>query len=124
MQISSRTPDGERNTCTICGMEVWMAPSLDTRDATCPHCGCLLWFDELAEVTDGTVEQLKIRDRVFGLALEKFGWPITTGTSFIGEVPQGNESKWMEAMEAARNWEELAYLLMRESWWRRKRRQA
>ncbi|MBA4018906.1 MAG: hypothetical protein C0483_17195 [Pirellula sp.] len=111
MQISSRTPDGERNTCPICGMEVWMTPSLDTRDATCPHCGCLLWFDEVPVVTDGTIEQLQLRDKVFGRALQKFGWPITTSATFVCRVPRDDGSRWLEAVETAENWDEFVCLL-------------
>lgn len=43
--ISSRTPEGESNRCPICRNDVFIEPSLDTRDAPCPHCGHLLWFD-------------------------------------------------------------------------------
>jgi anti-sigma B factor antagonist len=46
MRISSRTPDGETNRCPICGNAVRIEPSEDTRDAPCPHCGHLLWFDQ------------------------------------------------------------------------------
>jgi anti-sigma B factor antagonist len=46
MSISSRTPDGEANRCPICGNAVCIEPSKDTRDAPCPHCGHLLWFEQ------------------------------------------------------------------------------
>lgn len=45
MRISSRTPEGDPNHCPVCGLDLKLAPSLETRDAPCPGCGCLLWFD-------------------------------------------------------------------------------
>jgi anti-sigma B factor antagonist len=45
MSISSRTPEGESNRCPVCSNTVRIEPSKDTRDAPCPHCGHLLWFD-------------------------------------------------------------------------------
>ena len=42
--ISSRTPEGEPNRCAVCGCPLRVEPSLQ-RDATCPNCGLLLWFD-------------------------------------------------------------------------------
>jgi predicted RNA-binding Zn-ribbon protein involved in translation (DUF1610 family) len=45
MPISSRTPEGDPNRCTVCGKALRIEPSLDTRDAPCPHCGHLLWFE-------------------------------------------------------------------------------
>jgi PTS system fructose-specific IIA component/PTS system nitrogen regulatory IIA component len=44
MNIATRTPEGEPNRCPICGKGVILEPSAATRDAPCPHCGCLLWF--------------------------------------------------------------------------------
>jgi translocator protein len=51
MQPSSRTPEGEPSLCPICGHHVRIEPSQESRDATCPHCGCLLWFDRSGELT-------------------------------------------------------------------------
>ncbi len=45
MQPSSRTPEGDDNTCSICGKEVRIEPSRPPGDAACPHCGALIWFD-------------------------------------------------------------------------------
>ena len=45
MKPSSRTPEGEPNRCPVCGHRVIIEPSEGTFDATCPYCGCLLWFD-------------------------------------------------------------------------------
>jgi hypothetical protein len=44
MEPASRTPEGERNCCPICGNEVRIEPSRPPGDAPCPHCGHLLWF--------------------------------------------------------------------------------
>jgi hypothetical protein len=46
MPISSRTPEGDPNRCPICGLDTRTEPSeTPTRDAPCPHCGHLLWFE-------------------------------------------------------------------------------
>lgn len=42
--IASRTPEGQPNTCPVCGQYVQIEPSLPAGDAPCPYCGCLLWF--------------------------------------------------------------------------------
>jgi hypothetical protein len=44
--IASRTPEGEPNTCPVCGAAVAIEPSNPPGDAPCPCCGVLLWFDE------------------------------------------------------------------------------
>lgn len=44
MQPSSRTPEGDDNTCHVCGHAVRIEPSTPPGDAPCPHCGTLLWF--------------------------------------------------------------------------------
>lgn len=45
MTISSRTPEGDRNDCPICGKRVFVDPTRPPSDAPCPHCGTLLWFE-------------------------------------------------------------------------------
>jgi hypothetical protein len=42
--ISSRTPEGEKNRCAVCGHVCRIEPSCLSPDATCPSCGNLLWF--------------------------------------------------------------------------------
>lgn len=44
MLPSSRTPEGMPNRCPVCRHDVVIEPSLPPGDATCPYCGCLLWF--------------------------------------------------------------------------------
>lgn len=53
MVISSRTPEGDPNTCPVCRKELRIDPStVPMRDAPCPHCGCLLKFDKQSELDD------------------------------------------------------------------------
>ncbi len=77
MSISSRTPEGQPNRCPFCGNEVCMEPSLPFGDAPCPHCGQLLMFDRLHDVTywyqrppggDVRERMLEILAQNFGLA--------------------------------------------------------
>lgn len=49
--VSSRTPEGVPYWCPICHSNVCVEPSLLTRDAPCPECGCLLWFGDRPERT-------------------------------------------------------------------------
>lgn len=42
--IASRTPEGQPNTCPVCGKYAEIEPSFPAGDAPCPHCGSLLWF--------------------------------------------------------------------------------
>src|SRR5262245_34273666 len=44
MNISSRTPEGDPNTCPVCGNQLRLEPSRPPGDAPCPSCGILLWF--------------------------------------------------------------------------------
>jgi hypothetical protein len=100
MWIASRTPEGEPARCGICGVDVWIEPALETRDGVCPSCGSLVWFGTPAPISASDL-RLQVRDRVFGRALQKFGWPITAGTSFVAEYPRGDGSAWLEAVERA-----------------------
>lgn len=44
--ISSRTPEGSPNRCSICGQDSRIEPSaFPVRDATCAHCGSRLVFE-------------------------------------------------------------------------------
>lgn len=44
---SSRTDEGSANHCPVCGQDIQLEPStVPVRDAPCPRCGCLLWFDD------------------------------------------------------------------------------
>lgn len=54
MNISSRTPEGSPNRCTLCGAEVMLEPSL-AGDGPCPACNQLLWWFA-ARRADGIVD--------------------------------------------------------------------
>jgi uncharacterized paraquat-inducible protein A len=45
MVISSRTPEGRTNRCPVCGSHIVIEPSDPARDAPCPACGHLIWFN-------------------------------------------------------------------------------
>jgi hypothetical protein len=45
MKPASRTPEGARNRCYVCGNELRLEPTQPPGDATCPSCGSLIWFD-------------------------------------------------------------------------------
>jgi hypothetical protein len=47
MNASTRTPEGWSGHCPICGHELCIEPSLPSRDATCPHCGSLVWLSRV-----------------------------------------------------------------------------
>jgi hypothetical protein len=82
MWIASRTPEGEPTECGICGVDVWIEPSLESRDGICPNCGSLVWFAAKDSIRP-SAGQVAIRNWVFGRALRKFGWPITADIWFV-----------------------------------------
>ena len=57
--MTSSTTDGTPSACEICGKNVWLTPSDSPGDATCPHCGSLVWFDK--PLAGDTVKQLAER---------------------------------------------------------------
>ncbi len=60
MRISSHTTEGRPSECPVCGKKVWTTPSCSTGDATCPHCGSLLWFDIASTEVDDPIRQLAV----------------------------------------------------------------
>ena len=77
MIISSRTPEGLPNRCSLCGKTVCVEPSDPTLDGPCPHCGQLLWWSDfsLRSVRDHLCEKLGVnRGR------------ITADASFIDDL--------------------------------------
>ena len=44
MTIFSRTPEGQPNRCPVCRRRLRLSPSWPSADASCPHCGSLVWF--------------------------------------------------------------------------------
>jgi hypothetical protein len=55
MLPSTRTPEGDDNTCRVCGHAVRIESSMPPGDAPCPHCGALLWF------VDGAIDSMDAR---------------------------------------------------------------
>lgn len=49
MTISTRTPEGWPGRCSVCGRPLRVEPSPATLDATCPHCGSLVWLSRPVE---------------------------------------------------------------------------
>jgi len=41
---STGTPESEGGFCVVCGKSVAVEPTRPPGDATCPHCGSLVWF--------------------------------------------------------------------------------
>ena len=58
MNISSHTTEGLPSKCSVCGKKVWTTPSQPPGDATCPHCGNLLWFREGASEVGDPIHRL------------------------------------------------------------------
>ena len=75
MTAASRTTEGLPSECLVCGKKVWILPSVPLGDATCPHCGHLLWFPESSP---------RIQDDIRRLA--KLGIEVETDDE--GEVRQ------------------------------------
>jgi anti-anti-sigma factor len=75
--ISSRTPEGWPGRCAVCNRNLNIEPStFPTRDATCPHCGSLVWFGELITIRlsdpnlDGLLEDWEVAGSPKGLLLD------------------------------------------------------
>ena len=61
MNVSSQTTEGLPSQCPLCGKKVWTSPSQPPGDATCPHCGSLLWFDECdSQIADPINQRVKL----------------------------------------------------------------
>jgi anti-anti-sigma factor len=56
MVISSRTPEGRPNHCSVCGSDLKIDPSDPVGDAPCPVCGHLLWFTQEDRDGDRTIK--------------------------------------------------------------------
>ncbi len=67
MTISSRTPEGWPARCPTCGKAICVEPSMPGRDATCPHCGCLVWLSR--PTTDTKVPSWMRRIAVVAVAI-------------------------------------------------------
>ena len=77
MIISSRTPEGLPNRCSLCGKAVAVEPSEPLGDAPCPYCGdLLLWCDRSFE---------RIRE-VLAAQLGESHERISSDTSFVDDL--------------------------------------
>jgi hypothetical protein len=127
MTISSRTPEGEPNTCPVCLKELRIDPStMPIKDAPCPHCGHLLRFDkqsELDELFSGSPYP-----SVFSTSFEKS--VLEAGTNTLGPFPLSlrdeflatiaalalkhrlpGQDELIEIVEIAPDWQELIFQL-------------
>jgi DNA-directed RNA polymerase subunit RPC12/RpoP len=111
MVISSRTPEGDQNRCPICGHAVRMEPSIDTRDAPCPHCGHLLWFDTVPAgqvvVTD------LVRDADAGTLAEVL---IRIGEAKFGKITEVERIALMDVIEKPRSIDVLPKFMAAKGW--------
>ena len=89
--ISSRTPEGQPTRCPLCSRELVIEPSALFGDATCPHCGHLLWFVRLAD--DVRIYEHdkanEFRERLKRLIAEQLGVDeakVTGDVSFINDL--------------------------------------
>jgi hypothetical protein len=121
MHISSRTPEGEPNLCPICGQDTVTEPSsVPTRDAPCPHCGCLLWFDKagvpavIQGIARGSYEEL-----IMSAGKERLGpFPselllrlvVTCGVLARAKRPP-TTARIQEIVTAAGSWQEALQML-------------
>ena len=113
MTISSRTPEGDPNGCPICGQHVRLEPSIDTRDAPCPHCGHLIWFP--GDVTidgSGRTDKWAAKEDVLTFATKRFGPPPES----VQVALSGLESSKFEKVDLARllrakNWPEVVAMI-------------
>ena len=89
--VSSRTPEGEPNSCPVCFSKIVIEPSRPSGDAPCPKCGTLLWFiksgrgvyyhesDKIAPIREKVMEAIR---RHLGGAPKH----LADSTSFIADV--------------------------------------
>jgi anti-anti-sigma factor len=83
MVISSRTPEGTPNCCSVCGAHLTIEASVPAGDAPCPFCGHLLWF---TREDIGDFEIIKpIGSRLSAESLDQLfaSEPLRTGMRFI-----------------------------------------
>jgi acyl carrier protein len=75
MIISSRTPEGQPADCPVCRKPLVIEPSLFFGDATCPHCGSLLWMLRLPgeRIVFEQHSSRTVRDRVLDVLAEQLG---------------------------------------------------
>jgi len=62
MNASTRTPEGWPGKCPTCGHELWIEPSLPSRDATCPRCGSLVWLSQSVPEPETTTKPITVKE--------------------------------------------------------------
>jgi hypothetical protein len=94
MPISSRTPEGDPNTCPVCRKDLRIDPStVPTKDAPCPHCGHLLDFgDRLA------LDELFAPPVPTGVTSSFEKQMLELGRPKLGNFPFGLRDKLIEAI--------------------------
>jgi hypothetical protein len=117
--ISSRTPEGDRQRCPLCGQLTRIEPStFPTRDATCPRCGQWLLF-----AAPGASSSAKKSSRA-----TYEGFFINEGQKRLGPLPVALQSRLFAAvrrlagqnrlpgrdllrrvLENARHWDDVVY---------------
>ncbi len=111
MIISSRTPEGESNRCPICHHVVRMEPSITTRDAPCPHCGHLLWFE--ADPIDRSAKAggITLTEAVLRIGSARLGPPSDAERVAVIEALEKLGARENVKMSSTEEWETaLRYL--------------
>ena len=111
MTISSRTPEGESNRCPICNHRVRIEPSLATRDAPCPHCGHLLWFDPVPG--NAVVVTDLVRDADAKSVAEIL---VRLGEQKFGKITEVERIALLDALEKPRSLDVLAKFMAAYNW--------
>jgi hypothetical protein len=114
MTISSRTPEGDPNQCPICGHHVRLEPSIDTRDAPCPHCGHLLWFlDDIAsKYPDLAMKWLSAKEVVVSASTKRLGpppEPIRMALEGL-RTPKFEKVEWNQLL-SVNNWDDVVSMI-------------
>jgi hypothetical protein len=116
MTISSRTPEGMRNRCSLCGGEFRLEPSLDTFDAPCPYCGHLLWFKgEMNSAAENRWHRMSYPGFVIKIGKERLGpFPIELQRDLFDVISLLTRKKQLpttkvllQLVQNAPNWDKL-----------------
>src|SRR5881394_1259944 len=117
MTISSRTPEGDSCRCPICGHRSRVEPSIETRDASCPRCGHLLWVgnDVTIEVLDHSDKWLA-KELVVKMATDRFGLPGELVRESLNRLDLFKQDEIdFGAMLEANSWAKLVAIINRKS---------
>lgn len=105
--ISSRTPEGDAGRCPVCGHDCRLEPSWPARDAPCPSCGHLLWFD-VPRFDEPRAASADAESALLELLEMRFG-PIPEGVAEAVErlTAEGDVRALVRRAVTAGSWEEL-----------------